>query len=162
MSASMLQSFSGLMNGVGKAATPGMQQAGLAANNQTMGVGGVPLPSTTPRVTPGMMQDATVAGVGADAPSSLTVGLDPTQIIAQSLAQQSSPMNIAMQSLNRVGSAFIDKNVMPKQLAPPASPFGMATSRMGPLQLSPLLNYLSMLGRGDGGPSRFQRTQTPP
>jgi hypothetical protein len=55
-------------------------------------------------------------------------------------------MNIAMQSLNRVGSAFIDKNVMPKQLAPPAQSFGMATSRMGPLQLSPLLNYLSMLG----------------
>ena len=146
MSAQMLQSFSGVMNGVGRAATPGMQQAGLAANNQTMGVGGVPLPSTTPRMTSDMMQDATVAGVGANAPPSLTAGLDPMQSIAAMMQQQMSPMNIAMQSLNRVGSEFIDKNVMPKQLAPPAQPFGMATSRMGPLQLAPLLNYLKGLG----------------
>jgi hypothetical protein len=138
MSAQMLQSFSGLMNGVGRAATPGMQQAGLAANNQTMGVGGVPMPSTTPRMTP------------ANAPSSLTAGLDPMQIIAQSLVQQSSPKALAMQELSQVGQEFINKNVMPKQLAPPASPFGMATGRMGPLQFgspqSPLLAYLSMLG----------------
>jgi hypothetical protein len=101
-------------------------------------------------MTPDMTSAATVAGVGADAPSSLTAGLDPTQIIAQSLAQQSSHMNIAMQSLNPLGSAFIDKNVMPRQQMPPASPFGMATSKMGPLQFgsaqSPLLAYLSMLG----------------
>jgi hypothetical protein len=101
-------------------------------------------------MTPEMMQDATVAGVGANAPSSLTAGLDPMQIIAQSLVQQNSPKALAMQELSQVGQEFINKNVMSKQLAPPASPFGMATGRMGPLQFgspqSPLLAYLSMLG----------------
>ena len=131
MSASMLQSLGAVMNGVGSAATPGMQQGMMRA---------------IPGMTPAMASGATVAGVQPNAPSSLTAGLDPMQIIAQNLAQQSSPKALAMQELSQVGQEFINKNVMPKQLAAPAQPFGMATSRMGPLQLSPLLNYLSMLG----------------
>jgi hypothetical protein len=144
MSAQMLQSFSGVMNGVGSAATPGMQQGMMRATNS------YPNMPASMAVTPDMTSGATVAGVGANAPSSLTAGLDPMQIIAQSLVQQSSPKALAMQGLSQVGQTFIDKNVMPKQLAPPAQPFGMATSQMGPLQFgsaqSPLLAYLSMLG----------------
>jgi hypothetical protein len=60
-------------------------------------------------------------GIGRDggrlqpnAPSSLTAGLDPMQIVAQSLAQQSSPKALAMQELSQVGQEFINNRVMPK------------------------------------------------
>jgi hypothetical protein len=48
MSVQMLQSFSGMMNGIGRAATPGMQQGMMRA---------------IPGMTPAMASGATVAGV---------------------------------------------------------------------------------------------------
>ena len=83
------------------------------------------------------------SGVGAQASLAPT---DPMSIIAQSIQQQNSPTNIALQGLESVGQNFINKNVMQKQLMPAPSPFGMTSTQMGPLQMSPLLNYLSSLG----------------
>jgi hypothetical protein len=82
---------------------------------------------------------------GAQTGSLAPDAMDPMQIIAQNMQQQMSPTNIAMQGLGQVGSAFIDKNVEPRHQMPLAPAFGMATSQMGPLQLSPLLNYLKGL-----------------
>ena len=143
--------LSSLMSGagnVGQALTPQMAQAAMAAN---------------PGMTPDMLSGATVAGAQSGAPaagsspglmSMLTGGgqqgsmatTDPMQMIMQGIQQQNSPMNTAMQGLMGVGQNFINKNVMQKQLMPAPGPFGMTSSQMGPLQLSPLLNYLKGLG----------------
>ena len=115
----------------------------LMAGGQAAATGGA---SLAPDAAAMAAQYGTPVASGMGAQASLAPSMDPMSIIAQSIQQQNSPTNIALQGLGSVGQNFINKNVMQKQLMPAPGAFGMTSSQMGPLQLSPLLNYLSSLG----------------
>lgn len=153
MSAQMLQSLGGVFHGMsqnlqgaGQTATPGMQQALMSADNN------YPNMPASMAMTPGMASDATVAGIGANAPASLTAGLSPQDAFYAQMAKnlQTQSDLAPLQGLADVGKTFIDKNVESRHQMPLAAAFGMASDKMGPLPFgssqSPLLTYLSMLG----------------